>query len=348
MDVTGERLHPNWQALATVHIPLKRFIKEGTPAVQKEICTSKEQYEISGIKGDTIKQFYEELVAQESGERKNFFNKDSETNLTHKSWNQNSAASPVRREFKSKQFFMFAMENKVNELENINFEGQNINICDQYGWSALMMASCAGAYEAVEFLLKIGADKLKRDNSGRTAKDLALKNGHLNIVALLEKSHINTLEKLNELEAIQNEPFHCEICNQSFKETSKNQHYTSTLHQFSIKSNLPVNKLQKFNISARNKGLQLMVKQGWDKESGLGPSQTGRLYPVKTVIRKQRTGLGVEQEPARVTHFESYDYEAVQRLSPYYLKKKSRNRNDIRREKVREWKRDRRLRNELN
>lgn len=344
MDSTGEQLHPNWRALATLHIPLKRFIREGTQQIQQGTHSgANEKYEIQGVDGSEIRNFYEELVTKEvssSGEIK-----------TKKQPRTPEAPSYKKEPFSVNKYHRYSMENNVEKLRQMTFEGHDINVCDTYGWTSLMIAACEGSLDAVIFLLQLGVDIGIKDKSGKTAKDLARKKGHFQIEKLLEKPIVEEpieQHSSSEEELETTETFFCDTCKQSFSETSKRRHLTSTLHQFNVKDPPNCNKLQKFNIPQRNKGLQLMVKQGWDKESGLGPSQSGRLYPVKTVIRKQRTGLGIEQEPARVTHFQAFDKTAVQRINSYYYKKKQRNRNDIRREKIREWKRDKRLRNELN
>lgn len=344
MDPTGEQLHPNWRALATVHIPIKRFIKEGDQDILRGTHDKQlAKHEILGVKGEEIKEFYENLVNKQ----------DSKETTRAIKLNINKNLENIRKEhkqpFEVRKYFHSATNNNVDELKAMEYVESDINARDAYGWTSLMMAACEGSYEAVEFLLRLGVDRDVEDKTGRSAQDLALKKGHLKIVKLLtngitEQRPMYSNDKETEQ---QNEPFYCDTCKQSFVETNRKQHQTSTLHQFNMKSDLPVNKLQKFNIPARNRGLQLMVKQGWDKESGLGPSQSGRLYPVKTVIRKQRSGLGTEQQAARVTHFEAFDRKAVERHKSDYYKKKSRNRNDIKREKVREWKRDRRLRNDL-
>lgn len=347
MDNTDQQLHPNWRALATLHIPLKRFIKEG---VQEEEKGTHEKYKISGVNGEEIKDFYEELVSKDQPGTSGNNVKQKQIKLNKETYIKAKHQEEKKVKFEVNNYLRWAMENKVEELKRMDINEENMNICDSYGWSALMIASCQGSYEAVEYLLELGVNKYLKDKTSKMAKDLAAKKGFYKIVELLDKDINRDRAKEessdDEMEVI--EPFYCEICKQNFTETSHQQHQTSTIHQFNMKSSLPANKLQKFNIPLRNKGLQLMVKQGWDKESGLGPSQTGRLYPVKTVIRKQRTGLGIEQQAARVTHFDSYDRRAIQRDNSDYYKKKPRNRNDIRREKVREWKRDRRLRNELN
>lgn len=348
MDNTGQQLHPNWRALSTVHIPIKRFIKEGTHQTEQGTHqANQDKYEIKGIKPQEIKEFYEELINKQETSTSNLIEKKLEPKCKKIS---KPKTQPPKEIFEVKNYFRYSMENKVELLKLINFQQQDINICDGYGWSALMMAACEGAYEAVEFLLTLGVERNLKDKKGMTAKDLAQKKGHLIIVDLLNTSITDEGKEFLEIDEslLEETSFYCQICQRNFTETSQRQHQTSTVHQFNLKSSLPANKLQKFNIPPRNRGLQLMVKQGWNKESGLGPSQTGRLYPVKTVIRKQRTGLGIEQQSARVTHFEAFDLKAVQRPNSDYYRKKPRNSNDIKREKVREWKRDRRLRNELN
>ena len=65
-------------------------------------------------------------------------------------------------------------------------------------------------------------------------------------------------------------------------------------------------------IPEANRGFQMMVNTGWEKK-GLGPTGSGKLFPVKTVLKRDRTGLGFEgdQSPARVTHFDANDVSSV-------------------------------------
>ena len=60
----------------------------------------------------------------------------------------------------------------------------------------------------------------------------------------------------------------------------------------------------------------MMLSGGWDKKSGLGPSGSGKLYPVKTILKRDRTGLGLERESGikvtpKVTHFDARDVAGV-------------------------------------
>ena len=44
----------------------------------------------------------------------------------------------------------------------------------------------------------------------------------------------------------------------------------------------------------------------------LGPSGSGKKFPVKTVLKRDRKGVGLEENKARVTHFEAGDKRSVE------------------------------------
>ncbi|KAI0053350.1 ankyrin [Auriscalpium vulgare] len=66
--------------------------------------------------------------------------------------------------------------------------GYDINLRDEYGYTALHLASDRGSTSAVEVLLKAGADKNLKDEDEYTAVELARIAGHGDIVALLEST----------------------------------------------------------------------------------------------------------------------------------------------------------------
>ncbi|KAH8277667.1 hypothetical protein KR018_003294 [Drosophila ironensis] len=337
MNSSGE-LHPNWLALTTLPLQLKRFVRAGEAAKSPEGPKAKNP-KIRGIDGTEAQSFYKEVL-----------DSPETSSAARPSGRKEPARAPRRRQespFDCGLFFRWATANKVQELSGMEVSSRDVDSCDSFGWTALMMAACEGAAEAVAFLLRKGADPKTQDKSGNTALTLARRKGHLEIVALLEEALSPDDPPEDEEEGREEDcllPYHCEVCNLECRETPWPVHQTSTLHQFNLKR-LPAHRLHRFNIPARNKGLQLMVKQGWDQEHGLGPHRSGRLYPVKTVLRRQRTGLGIQQEPAKVTHFGPYDSSAVRRRDP--VPEKRRTRSDMQREKVREWKRERHLRREL-
>lgn len=329
-------LHPNWLALTTLPLQLKRFVRAGDPDFIAE-SPKAVKHQIDGLNGAEAREFYKEVLDAPTTCQPNLPS-------THKTAQTRREPERILVPFDKSKFFRLATSNKVEELSQMKASEEDLNSRDSFGWTALMMAACEGATEAVSWLVQRGVQVETSDKSGNTALKLAQRKGHLDVVHLLESLPI--LEETSEEdESVDgNNPFYCEICKRDYKETPCPIHQTSTVHQFNLKA-LPAHKLHKFNISAKNRGLQLMVKQGWDQEHGLGPSQSGRLYPVKTVLRKQRTGLGIEQQPARVSHFGAFDLNAVRRRDPIYQPRRTR--SDMQREKVREWKRERYLRRVL-
>ncbi|KQS62551.1 G patch domain and ankyrin repeat-containing protein 1 homolog [Drosophila erecta] len=329
-------LHPNWLALTTLPLQLKRFVRAGDPDLIPE-SSKAVKHQIDGLNGAEAREFYKEVL-------------DAPTTCQvklpsfHKTGEIRRVLERTLVPFDKSKFFLLATCNKVEELSQMEVSEENLNSCDSFGWTALMMAACEGATEVVSWLLQKGVQIETSDKSGNTALKLAQRKGHSEVVHLLETLPILEVTSDEDEPIESNNPFYCEICKRDYKETPWTIHQTSTVHQFNLKA-LPAHKLHKFNISAKNRGLQLMVKQGWDQEHGLGPSQSGRLYPVKTVLRKQRTGLGIEQQPARVSHFGAFDLNAVRRRDPIYQPRRTR--SDMQREKVREWKRERYLRRAL-
>ncbi|CAG5101374.1 Similar to Gpank1: G patch domain and ankyrin repeat-containing protein 1 (Mus musculus) [Cotesia congregata] len=51
-----------------------------------------------------------------------------------------------------------------------------------------------------------------------------------------------------------------------------------------------------------------MLNNGWNDRNGLGPYGSGLKYPVKTILKRDRRGLGEKpyQKP-KITHFKSND-----------------------------------------
>ncbi|XP_062130342.1 G patch domain and ankyrin repeat-containing protein 1 homolog [Drosophila sulfurigaster albostrigata] len=332
MNSNGDELHPNWRALTTLHVPLKRFIRAGAAEEAKQ---QPEKHKIDGITGDEVHQFYQEVLETPATSRK----------VTK---SPSRPKEPPQFPYDRNRFFRLAQSNNVNELRKMHIaEEAELNACDTYGWTALMMAACEGATDSVAWLLQLGASTEIKDKSGNTALQLAKRKNHVTIVELLqqENSVDATDDAVDDESTAMTTPFYCDLCQRDYKESSWRTHQTSTIHRFNSKSQVAANKLQKFNIPGKNRGLQLMVKQGWDREHGLGPTQSGRLYPVKTVLRKQRTGLGIEQSPARVTHFNAFDTEATRRRSGQ--QPRHRTRNEMRQEKLQAWRQERRLRHEL-
>lgn len=218
-------------------------------------------------------------------------------------------------------FYSAALNDNVTTLAALNYTGNDINQLDQYGWSALMMAACQGAANAVHYLLDQQADFTVTDPKGRTALTLAFDRGHMQIAQMLKEKmcgQVRLRRGTDDIIEIEHpDRFHCDVCQRSFADSSRAQHEASTLHLFMATDTFP--RTQRYHITESNVGFQMMLRQGWDRDRGLGPvdREPGKLFPVKTTLRSRRTGLGIAQPaPARVTHFDAFDRDAVKWREP--------------------------------
>ena len=67
-----------------------------------------------------------------------------------------------------------------------------------------------------------------------------------------------------------------------------------------------------FKISSTIAGYQMLKKGGWDGMTGLGESGKGRLFPVKSVLKTDRSGVKEgANKSAKITHFAANDKESV-------------------------------------
>ncbi|XP_077980646.1 G patch domain and ankyrin repeat-containing protein 1-like [Glandiceps talaboti] len=244
------------------------------------------------------------------------------------------------------RFLRHAQCGDLNELVKCHERGCDINGSDIYSWTALMCAAHSGQLEIVRYLLLNGARKELCNNQGQTAADLANIAGHTDIVEMLlfEKKPDRKRKRKTKSK------FWCDICKIEFSEVDREEHKHSTVHLFN--SNHKVLPTQ-YGIPESNVGFQMMVKGGWDRDHGLGPEGTGQKYPVKTVLKRDREGLGASKDKnkAKVTHFKPNDEDAVKAakkskkekypcMRPGTISRKARERK-ARKEK--EWERDLRI-----
>lgn len=93
--------------------------------------------------------------------------------------------------------------------------------------------------------------------------------------------------------------FFCEVCQEKVTQTVKEEHFRTSIHLFNLYDKPKTH----FGISEANKGYQLLVNtMNWNEESGLGKEAQGRLYPIPTIFKKDRVGLGLSKGKARITH----------------------------------------------
>ncbi|XP_012265878.2 G patch domain and ankyrin repeat-containing protein 1 homolog [Athalia rosae] len=333
-------LHQNWVTLATVDIPWKSFIRESN-----EITPSESGQRFStclSFKGMEAKNSYEEVI------RQNFKSENtpkSNIELSNRS-KCNNLQTLVRHDTSvvnqvSTNSILKAVEQNDMHFLKKHLNLDNVDACDDFGWTPLMSAAYNGNLEVVEYLLRLGVNKKAKERSGLTAAQLALKRNHLNVVALLKRrnpqkdgENINTTPLQNYTENSNREDeraktsriectmsnvikdpfdshpeFYCKVCELAFKESTVKQHESSTLHIFNTKPKL---RSVAYGIAKQNKGYQMLLNTGWDEENGLGPLGEGTKYPIKTILKRDRKGFcEIDAKDARVTHFKSGDVSAI-------------------------------------
>lgn len=282
---------------------MKHFIKSSeNPSTSTSLKNELSQVPRAAFSsGSDIKRFYESTVGKKSFEKTS---KISETKLNDKFYSKKTISkTPL-----NVNSLMKAIENSdFKHVERIlNGDGNNVNCKDEFGWTPLMSACCAGNGSMVEFLLKFKPDLSPRDKRGNSCQDLAQAKGHQNITNLL-KQYIQSLStpKTDQLKH-SSEPsdarteFYCSECKQSVENMSFKTHISSTVHNFHVASKRKMPTL--YGIPESNKGFQILVKSGWNKEEGLGPSGEGHKFPPKTILKQDRTGLGARKYKSKVTH----------------------------------------------
>ncbi|KAH7933929.1 hypothetical protein HPB49_019323 [Dermacentor silvarum] len=266
------------------------------------------------LSGDAARKFYDDTVSQPSTSV-DVVEPVTTTCAGRNHGRKTSHFKPVKP-VKVSEYFIAAQSNDILELKRCLSSGVDVDVTDIFGWTALMSASFDGAAASVQYLLKNGASRYLTNAQGKTAIELAAQRGHVEVVELLCKP-----EKLAKTETIlstepqaENSRRHpeqlCRVCGRYFTSSEMNTHETSIVHQFNLRRDSPPG-VTHYGISENNAGFQMLLSMGWDRDKGFGPREQGRKFPVKTVLKRDRSGLGVEAATPRVTHFAPHDRAAV-------------------------------------
>jgi len=211
----------------------------------------------------------------------------------------------------------------LKAIQNCDFETLkslkdcDFNCTDQYGWTALEIACVVGNPMIVNYLIEKGGYLQDIDK----VFNILVDKGFTNIIDILG-NHCDkpNAEVIDIDDAVLEQ---CEDCGEMFDTDEKALHIAKISHQVSLKRDY-VKRNPGFGISEANIGFQLMKKSGWDGVSGLGDDQTGKLFPVKTILKQDRRGLDTgDKKKSRVTHFGPNDEESV--INKKYLKKDNHN-----------------------
>ncbi|XP_046969252.1 G patch domain and ankyrin repeat-containing protein 1 homolog [Vanessa cardui] len=244
----------------------------------------------TSLNGETARKLYLEEV----GSCHNSQNLISTANQSECKIKRKSKADGI--ELSNLQLFHCVQNNDVDKLRQfLDTYPDKINTLDEFGWSLLMIACQANSIETVEELLKRKIDTTVRDKAGRSAQSLVIRNKNVTLadillkhsrqISLHDKKIKDTKSNSNGL----NENYVCEICDNKVFE-NKMEHLSSTIHNINASKGKKIP--TKYVIPESNKGYQIMLKGGWDKEEGLGPDGTGRKYPIRGIQKKDKKGLG--------------------------------------------------------
>eukprot|EP00057_Strongylocentrotus_purpuratus_P001334 XP_001198233.2 PREDICTED: G patch domain and ankyrin repeat-containing protein 1-like [Strongylocentrotus purpuratus] len=209
-------------------------------------------------------------------------------------------------------------EGNLSEIRKIVKEGNsNLDNADRFGWNALMCAAYSGHVDVVKYLgRKHPAGLTHRNKQGQTVLELAQRAGHDEVVEALEQMERKEScfdRRTRNIEGCSRgrQPIWCEKCESDFKDEIRT-HRHSTAHLFSCGHGpRPTH----YHLPESNRGFQMMLHEGWDKEKGLGKEGEGQKFPVKTILKRDREGLGSADSDVRprITHFKPFDTSAVKR-----------------------------------
>ena len=297
MSDKEENPHPNWRALASVSFHRKVFIKANEETSEK--AKKNQQVQKRQLQGTEAKAFYQSVL-------------DSEPEVHQKV----KRPKKIPKEQKVSQFnfrqndlFKAAQNDDIDFVTKaLKSKPEILNFKDEFGWTLLMISSKAGSEKVVKHLVKLKANQEISDKSGRNCVKLAKNQDIRDILKGPKMAEIQPKK-------IENRNFKCELCKVEKMTKSEHKiHQSSTVHQFKMESEKnPDEKKVHYVIPEANQGFQMMLKSGWKSNKGLGPKSSGKLYPVKTVLKNDRKGVGHpnEKNEKKVTHFAPFDASSV-------------------------------------
>ncbi|XP_041982270.1 G patch domain and ankyrin repeat-containing protein 1 homolog [Aricia agestis] len=308
------------------HQPYCGFVRPQPQSQIQQIQIAEQQR----INGDEARRLYLEEINTVS-ERNTVKNSIHKTRI--------SPTKTKRRlseeEITNHKLFSFAQNNDIESLrEVLNYNPDKINILDDYGWSLLMIACQAGSRDCVKELLSRGIDTDIRDKAGDSARSLVIKNNNVTLATLLleytnikkNKEKTNTQECRPKVKC--KEQYECSVCKETFPD--RREHLSSTVHNINASKGkkIPAN----YVIPSSNKGYQILLKGGWDRDTGLGPHGTGRKCPIKAIQKYDRRGLGHEDVKTSETNKKISDYKHFKKIQANNYRRSKNFEIDFRRE----------------
>lgn len=320
---------------------MHRFVREKG---NEDVVKKRIKQRISIENGQIARETYESILQMPSTSARSSQPLEIETRGKHRKTHRKCEIP-----FDKTKLFNSASSNDVSTIRRMKLNNRSINITDQFGWTALMMAAYEGHLSTVKLLIRMGAKIAIENRRKDTALTLAARGRHKEVEDFLQQSLapseticLSSDDESATIETIDQSKFFCESCQSHFLQANRKSHEASTLHRFN-RTDLQTTS-RHFGIPESNVGFRMLLHQGWDRESGLGAENDGIMYPIKTTLRKPRSGLGTKQ-PAKpkVTHFKAFDCNAVKPTKPPFISN-VKTKKYLRAEKRQDQRKDRYLR----
>lgn len=324
---------------------MHRFVRESQTTIAN-VAEKPKKHSIAIADGQTARIEYERIL--EMPQTAPMLRADKATQMTI-----TRSRKKVTVPFDKNRLFHAATTNDVLTIEQMHLPStpNSVNATDQFGWTGLMMAAYEGHLDVTKVLLRLGADLHVKNNKNETALILADRAKRHGVVKFLKES-LEPICLSSDDDAADddddnngNRTHFCDICQMNVAKGDRKSHETSTLHRFN-RTDAP-STAHRFGIPDTNVGFQMLLQQGWNRERGLGAEQNGIIYPIKTTLRKPRSGLGVRQcSKAKITHFKPFDRDAIKSIVPLPLptSTSTKTKRQLRTERQRTQRKDRYLR----
>lgn len=225
------------------------------------------------------------------------------------------------------------------------------DVKDKRGMDAVDLARAVGHDEVADFILKfrllesgVHSDNFDQTRGGPNTFDQTrvcshnLDEGrvhydsHNEATVVMAHPNSKSLCKNRHLEKFS---YYCNICKLHLTDSVTSVHDVSTVHQFSCQHRT---KYLSYTLPQSNRGFQMMLRSGWNPDKGLGSEGQGRQFPVKTVLKQDRLGIGIKSKKPRVTHFRPGDISAVKTRRQKQVKKIDNKKERVKAlKKEREW-----------
>ena len=303
----------------------RNFVRQNTEQIINTVPAKSSHLSSLNLNGNEVKTFYESII-NDQNLKKDISKHDKVSTEKRKGCSSRHSKELTKKSFKTKiylkdtkkKLFQFVNNGDLNNVKLIIKNISNskhfvdiINSNDTFGWNLIMCASAEGYIEIIKYLCEIGC-KYELNK----IIEICNKRKQYTVIDYfneLESEYQNEKVVKTKTQALQKVT--CQLCQVEFDKEKQKQHETSTIHIFN-NEHKPKNC---YGIPQHNKGHQMLLRSGWTHDSGLGPMGDGRKNPVGTYLKQNRKGLGMESTKKRVTHFQSFDEEAVRHKKKEHL-----------------------------